>query len=226
MRGNSKGVPNKNLRLLNGKPLMAYTIKAAINSKLFDHVVVSTDSNEIARTAEEFGAEAWFLRPLDLATDHSPKVPAIRHALIESEKYYGSLFQTIVDLDVTSPLRKVEDIINAFQQFQNEKPDVLISVSKARKNPYFNMVEIDKGFVKKVKNKKNIFRRQDAPKVYEMNASIYIWKREFLLNSNELFTDKMSVYIMPEERSIDIDTEFEWEIVEFLHGKNAPKNIV
>ena len=119
MRGGSKGVTNKNVRELNGRPLMAYTIEQAIISDLFDHVIVSTDSNEIASTAKKFGASTWFLRPSKLATDESPKLPVIRHALLEAEKYYGYNFDIIVDLDVTSPLRKVSDITNAYKQFIN-----------------------------------------------------------------------------------------------------------
>ena len=226
MRGGSKGVPNKNLRKLNGKPLMAYTIEAAIKSNIFKNIVVSTDSKKIATTAKKNGAEAWFLRPSELATDDAPKVPVIRHALNEAEKHYNESFDTVVDLDVTSPLRKPDDIINAVSQFEKEKSDILISGNKARKNPYFNMVEQDNGRLKKVKNiGKNIIRRQDAPEVYDMNASIYIWKKSILLNSDELFSRKTSIYIMPYERSIDIDTEFEWNMVELLLSKKNKKHV-
>ena len=105
MRGGSKGLSNKNLKELHGKPLMAYTIEQALQSKLFEHVVVSTDSKDIAEVAKLYGAESWFLRPSELATDEAPKLPAIRHAFMESEKHYGHQFDTLVDLDVTSPLR-------------------------------------------------------------------------------------------------------------------------
>ena len=220
MRGGSKGVPDKNLRNINGKPLMAYTIEAAINSGLFKHIVVSTDSKKIAITAKKYGAESWFLRPPELATDQEPKVPVIMHALNQAEKHYGNSFDTVVDLDVTSPLRESKDIINAVKQFKAEGADILISGNKSQKNPYFNMVEKINGRVQKVKSlEKNIFRRQDAPKVYDMNASIYIWQRKALLNSDELFCKNTSIYIMPYERSIDIDSEFEWNMVELLLSK-------
>ena len=123
MRGGSKGVPNKNLRVLHGKPLMAYTIGQALESGLFEHVVVSTDSDEIAETAKSFGAEAWFLRPAKLATDKSPKLPVIRHAFQEAEKHYNNHFDILVDMDVTSPLRKVVDISNAYHQFIKDDSD-------------------------------------------------------------------------------------------------------
>ena len=141
MRGGSKGVSHKNLRELHGKPLMAYTIERALETALFDHVVVSTDSEKIAETARTYGAEAWFLRHADLATDEAAKLPAIRHVFQESEKHYGHHFDVLMDMDATSPLRKVEDIIEAYQQFINEDADILITACPARKNPYFNMVE-------------------------------------------------------------------------------------
>jgi CMP-N,N'-diacetyllegionaminic acid synthase len=221
MRGGSKGVPNKNLRILNGKPLMAHTIEQALESGLSKFVVVSTDSERIAAIAKEFGAVAWFLRPSELATDDAPKLPVIRHALKEAENYYGQLFDVLIDLDATSPLRYVEDILNAYNQFVNDNSDILISASPARKNPYFNMVELINGKVHIVKPlEKPLTRRQDSPIVFDMNASIYIWKRKALLEYNTLFTNNTSLYVMPEERSVDIDTEMDWDFVEYIINKN------
>lgn len=224
MRGGSKGVLNKNVRELNGKPLMAYTIEQAKESGLFEHIVVSTDSEGIAETAQNLGAEAWFLRPHEMATDEAPKLPAIRHAFLESESHYGQQFDVLVDLDVTSPLRLVEDIKYAYGQFRDDDADILITVSPARKNPYFNMVEKVNGRVKIVKElDKSPVRRQDAPQVYDANASIYIWKREALLDNDTLITEKTSLYVMPEERSVDIDTELDWDFVEFILSKRMGK---
>lgn len=220
MRGGSKGVPGKSLRVLCGKPLMAHTIEQAKESGLFEHIVVSTDSVEIAEMSKSFGAEAWFLRPAELATDEAPKLPAIRHAFLESEKHYRQKFNVLVDLDITSPLRLVRDITQAYDQFIHEDADILITASPARKNPYFNMVEKVDGRIRRVKQlDKPLVRRQDAPVVYDMNASIYIWKRDALLNCDTLFTKKTSLYVMPEERSLDIDTELEWKLVEFIMSK-------
>tara|TARA_B100000700_G_scaffold331802_1_gene469054 strand:+ start:1366 stop:2037 length:672 start_codon:yes stop_codon:yes gene_type:complete len=221
MRDGSKGVSGKNLRLLRGKPLMAYTIEQALESGLFKHVVISTDSKQIAEMGKQYGAESWFLRPPEMATDSAAKLPVIRHALLESEKYYGQTFDVQIDLDVTSPLRKVEDIRRAFKQFKDENADILITASPCRKNPYFNMVEIVNGRIYKAKEfDAPLVCRQDAPPVYDMNASIYIWKREAILNSKTLFTERTSLYIMPEERSVDIDTELDWEFVEFIAEKS------
>jgi CMP-N,N'-diacetyllegionaminic acid synthase len=224
MRGGSKGVPNKNMRELHGKPLMAYTIEQALQSELFEHVVVSSDSLKIIEMAKSFGAEACFVRPADLATDEASKLPVIRHAFIESERHYGQQFDVLVDLDVTSPLRLVQDISGAYDQFQEEDADMLITASPARRNPYFNMVEKVDGRVDIVKQMENPpVRRQDAPQVYDMNASIYIWKRNALLSSDNLFTEKTSLFIMPEERSVDIDTALDWDFVEFVLGKRRDK---
>jgi len=220
VRKGSKGVPGKNVKLLNGKPLLYYTIQHAKSSGLFDHIVISTDSEEIQEIGRSHGAQSWFLRPNEFATDEAPKIPAIRHALLESEKYFRKQFDVLVDLDVTSPLREVEDIKRAYKQFIDDDADVLITACESKKNPYFNMVEKVNGHVELVKNlEQPIGRRQEAPKVFDMNASIYIWKRDVLLNSDTLFTKRTSLYIMPEERSIDIDSNLDWEFVEFIFSK-------
>ena len=216
-RGGSKGLPNKALKLINDKPLIAYTIEQALNSKVFDHILVSTDSKIINKKAKSFGADAWFIRPKELATDTANKISVIRHALHESEKYYKKKFDIIVDLDITSPLRYISDIKNALKFFLKKKGNNLISACPSKKNPYFNMVEIKKGKLKIIKKtKKQLTRRQDAPKTYEMNASIYIWNRKTLLSNKELITNKTVLYKMSEKQSIDIDTENDLDIVKFL----------
>lgn len=222
MRGGSKGLPGKNLKKLAGKPLLSYTIKQALDSNLFDKVIVSTDSEIIANESLKYGAEAWFLRSSDLASDNSAKLPAIRDALVRAELYFKKNFNYIVDLDSTSPLRNTSDIVNAFNLFKKEKSDNLFSVNVSKKNPYFNIVEKNKNEINIVKKLDNsIKRRQDAPITYDMNASIYIWKRNALMSSNNLFTKKTSLYIMPEERSVDIDSQLDWDIVEFLIRKKT-----
>ena len=221
MRGGSQGVKNKHTRLMNGKPLMYYTIKQAIKSKIFDHIVVSTDSKKILKMAKSCGAEGWFLRPKKLALNTSPKVLAIKHALVQAEKFYNKKFETIVELDATSPLRKIEDILDAYKFFVKKKANMLITGCKSRKNPYYNMIEIVNNKLKKVKKlKKDIYRRQDAPKTYDWNASIYIWNRKSLINFKSFFTKKTVFYEMPENRSIDIDSKLDFQLVEFLLKKN------
>ena len=217
MRKGSKGVPNKNLREINGKPLMAYTIEKAIQSELFLHVVVSTDSEQIAETAKTFGAEVWFLRPHELASDDTPKLPVIRHAFQESEKFYGQIFDVLMDLDTTSPLREVEDITGSYRKFVDEDADNLISACYAKKNPYYNMVELVNGKVQLIKQMHPVpHSRQSAPQVFDMNASIYIWKREALLKYNTIFLDKTSLYVMNEDRSMDIDSQYDLDLVDYM----------
>jgi len=222
MRGGSQGLKNKNFKLINGKPLMYHTIKQAINSKIFDKIMVSTDSKKILKYAKSYGVDAWFLRPKELSNNTSSKVAAIKHAFKESENFYGKKFEFIVDLDATSPLRNVEDIISAYRNFIKKKADILITGSQSRHNPYFNIVEVVNGRVRMAKElKKNIFRRQDAPKTYDMNASIYIWNRKTLLKSSNSAVDKkmkskIIFHEMPRERSVDIDDKIDFKLVEFL----------
>jgi len=222
-RAGSKGVKNKNIREIAGKPLIAWTIEQAKESNLFDHVVISSDSDKIIELAKEYGAEVFFKRDQFLSSDQAGKLDVIKDLLLKSEKFYDKKFDYIIDLDVTSPLRDVEDIINSFNYFLETDSDNLITASLSRRSPYFNMVEVVDGKVRLVKEGK-FLRRQDVPKTYDMNASIYIWKRESLLNHKTIFLDKTALYIMPEERSIDIDSELDYKIVEILlKEKNAKK---
>ena len=220
MRSGSRGVKNKNIKLIKGRPLMYYTIKQAIKSRIFDHIVVSTDSKKILKIAKSYGADGWFLRPKKLSLDTSKKDSAIRHALFQAEKFYNKKFEIIIDLDVTSPLRKTSDILKAYKFFIKRKANILFSGCKSKKNPYFNMIEIvnNKAQIAK-KLKKNIYRRQDAPKTYDANASVYIWNRKSLINFLSSPIRKTVFYEMPESRSIDIDSELDFRLVEFLLKK-------
>lgn len=221
-RGGSKGVKNKNIKELNGKPLIAYTIEQAKDSNLFEHIVISTDSDDIANIAKIYGAEVFFKRSEEMATDTAGKLDVIRDAFKRSEEYYNRTFDYLIDLDATAPLRLTEDIVNSFNQFKENNNDNLITAMPSRRSPYFNLVEQDENgkvyLSKELDNK--IIRRQDAPKSYDMNASIYIWKRDIILNENSIFLEKTGLYVMPEERSIDIDTEFDFKFVDFLMKEN------
>ncbi len=222
-RGGSKGVKNKNIKELGGKPLIAYTIEQAKASKLFEHIVISTDSDAIANVAKTYGAEVFFKRSDEMASDTAGKLDVIRDAFMRSEAYYQKQYDYLVDLDATAPLRSVEDIISSFEQFKNDDNDNLITAMSSRRSPYFNLVEVGNDGKVKLSKKLDsaILRRQDAPKSYDMNASIYIWKREVILEEKTLFLEKTGLYVMPEERSIDIDTELDFEFVEFLMRKRS-----
>lgn len=221
-RGGSKGVRNKNIKMINEEPLISYTIKQAKESGLFEHIVLSTDSDLIADVAQRYGAEVFFRRSAEMASDTAGKLDVIKDAFLRSEAYYQTTFDYLIDLDATAPLRNVQDIIDSYAQFLRDDNDNLITAMPSRRSPYFNLVEVD-GTGKVALSKKlesRIVRRQDTPKSYDMNASIYIWKRDVLLEENTLFLDKTGLYVMPEERSIDIDTELDFEFVEFLMRKH------
>ena len=221
-RGGSKGVKNKNIKPINGKPLIAYTVEQALKSKLFEHIVISTDSDDIANIAKQYGAEVFFKRSDEMSSDTAGKLDVIKDAFIRSEKYYNEQYDYLIDLDATAPLRNIDDILNSFKQFIDNDNDNLITAMPSRRSPYFNLIEQDKdGKVYLSKTLDNsIVRRQDAPKSYDMNASIYIWKRDAILNEKSLFLEKTGLYVMPEDRSIDIDTELDYKFVEFLMKEN------
>jgi CMP-N-acetylneuraminic acid synthetase len=215
-RGGSKGVPGKNIRPLGGKPLIVHTIEAAQKCRLIDKIVVSTDSPQIAEIARTGGAEVPFLRPPELATDSAPKLAAIKHAVRFLESQQGYRPDIVVDLDPTSPLRTVKDIENCIKLVRDEGADNVFSVIRAHRNPYFNMVEVINGRVQLVKRLPSpVARRQDAPPVYDMNASIYAWKIEALLKNDSLFLERTRIYEMP-DWARDIDSEIDFKFVELI----------
>lgn len=226
-RAGSKGVKNKNIKELCGKPLIAYSIEQARLCGLFSHIVLSTDSDEIARIGQKFGAEVFFKRSAELSNDSAGKVPVIRDALLKSQEHFGKKFDYIIDLDVSSPLRLVSDIKEAFGYFQAKNYDNLISVSPSRKNPYFNIVELDDKanavLSKPLEN--HILSRQSAPKTYDANGSIYIWKNEALLSGDSVFLANTGIYVMSEENSYDIDSELDFLFVEFLMKRRLNSRI-
>lgn len=220
-RGGSKGVKNKNLRLLGGKPLLAHSIEQARESGLFEVVAVNSDSEDILQVGRDFGADFCLKRPDEMATDQAAKLPAIQWGAAEVERLSGLRFETFVDLDATSPLRIPQDIIGAVNLLETKGADNVITGSPARRSPYFNLVEADlSGRVQLAKSlPQAVVRRQDAPKCFDMNASIYVWRREAFFGSGSIFLDKTLLFEMPEERSPDIDSELDWEIVQFLYTK-------
>ena len=221
-RGGSKGVPSKNIRLLNGVPLIGHTINQAIKSEKIDDLIISTDSPEIAETAKKFGAKVPFLRPDDLATDTASKWPVFIHALEFYEKEFGQEVEYLVDLDVTVPLKESFDIDAAIALALSRKDvDVVITGYEPERNPYFNMMEIsDEGYAEIVKkSQKPIVRRQDAPVVYSLSPAAYVVKKSALYNFEHWSKAKCLISPMPRDRAIDIDTEFDFSLVEFILSK-------
>jgi len=221
-RGGSKGVVNKNIRLIMGKPLIAHTILQAKESGCFDFIVVSSDSKEILNVSKDWGVDFIVKRPNKMASDQAAKLPAIQHCIRTIEEITSTKFDTIIDLDATSPLRNIDDIRRSIAKLESSNDsNNLITAAPSRRSPYFNLVELNnKGFVRRSKTLDNpIYRRQDSPSCFDMNASIYIWKREAFYKNKTVLTDDTSLFIMPEDRSVDIDSELDFEIVELLMKK-------
>jgi N-acylneuraminate cytidylyltransferase/CMP-N,N'-diacetyllegionaminic acid synthase len=217
-RGGSKGVKNKNICTLLGKPLIAHSILQAKASGLFDCIAVSSDSDEILALAGKWGADYLIKRPDELATDQAAKLPVIQHCVAEAECISSQIFDVVVDLDATSPLRIPEDIVESVRLLEEWGVSNVITGAPARRSPYFNMVEVDEHGVARLSKKLNtpVLRRQDAPKCYDMNASIYVWRRDALFSCPTIFNSDTLLYDMPEERSIDIDSELDFRFVEFI----------
>jgi N-acylneuraminate cytidylyltransferase/CMP-N,N'-diacetyllegionaminic acid synthase len=217
-RGGSKGVKGKNLRPIGGLPLLAHSLRQALASGLFDVVAVSSDSPDILEAARRHGAHAAVQRPAEMASDTSAKLPAIRHCVQQVEQMLGMRFDTCVDLDATSPLRSVQDIDAVVALLEQSGAGNVITAMPARRSPYFNLVELDEhGAVRLSKpTSPPIVRRQDAPACFDMNASIYAWKREVLMTAPGIFNADTRLHVMPEERSVDIDSELDFEFVDFL----------
>lgn len=220
-RGGSKGVKDKNIRDFAGRPLIGYTLEQARTSGLFDLIAVSSDSPAILDMARKHGVDLLVERPPELATDTAAKLPVIRHCVEEAERISGKRFGVVVDLDATSPLRLVADIQGAVDMLEREKVSNVITAAPARRSPYFNLVELgEDGIVRLSKPpEKPIVRRQDSPKCFDMNASIYVWQRAALFDYPTVFNADTRLFVMPEDRSTDIDNELDFEIVEFLMKK-------
>jgi CMP-N,N'-diacetyllegionaminic acid synthase len=217
-RGESKGVKSKNIRQLLGKPLIAYSLQQARSCGLFEMIAVSSDSSAILDAAKRYGADLLVERPLEMATDTAAKVPAIRHCVEAAERYCGMRFDVLVDLDATSPLRLPEDIVGAVRLLEERRVSNVITAAPARRSPYFNLVELGADGVVRLSKPlpSQVHRRQDAPPAYDMNASIYVWRRDALFEDPPVFRADTALYVMPEDRSVDIDTELDFRIVELL----------
>ncbi|TRX70546.1 cytidylyltransferase domain-containing protein [Carboxylicivirga sp. M1479] len=217
-RGGSKGLPGKNTKLLNGKPLIHYSIEAALELTKKENICVTTDDQEIIRVSEQTGIKVPFIRPADLATDTANTWQVVQHA-VNWYKEKGKTFETVILLQPTSPFRRAKHIGEAYN-LMDEKTEMLVSVKETKCNPYFNLFEEDnKGFIHQSK-KANFTRRQDCPAIYEVNGAIYILNLSLSLNLNKPWdSEKIKKYVMSSEDSIDIDTKCDWEnAISFTRG--------
>ena len=218
-RGGSKGVPRKNIKLLAGKPLIAYAIETALGSKLIDRVIVSTDDAEIAKTARRYGAEVPFMRPEELAQDDSPEWLTWQHAIRTLQEMESrTKIEVFICVPPTSPLRAVEDVNACIRTLVESDADLVIAVKHAERSPYFNMIVLDDaGYARLViPPEMAVFRRQDAPRVYDVTTVAYAARPEFVLNANSVFEGKVRTVVVPAERAVDIDTELDLKFAEFL----------
>jgi CMP-N,N'-diacetyllegionaminic acid synthase len=217
-RGGSKGVVGKNSRELLGKPLLAWTIEQARATNLFATIAFSSDSDLLLEAALRAGTDIVVKRPDEMATDTAPKLPAIRHCLEQAMTRTGTTPDIFVDLDVTSPLRLPSDISGVVNLLNKSGARNVVTGATAHRSPYFNLIEArPDGTVglSKIANPP-IARRQDAPRCFDMNASIYAWRVAAFLENPAVFYPDTRLFEMPQERSIDIDSELDFTLVELL----------
>lgn len=219
-RGGSKGLPGKNTLDFCGKPLIAHTIEQALSSKCFDEIIVSTDDKEIAAVSQKFGAEVPFLRPDKYATDKSPINDTLRYTLKRLKEDFDICSDAFALLQPTSPLRMVEDIQNAIALFKKNDADSVIGFTEQTKPlEWFKEIEDETHRILGATDTATTKNRQEYNSVYYPNGAIYVIKNQ-LLEIDNFYTEKTYAYLMPSERSVDIDTLLDFEYAEFLAYKN------
>ncbi|MEM7209866.1 MAG: acylneuraminate cytidylyltransferase family protein [Pseudomonadota bacterium] len=224
-RGGSKGVPHKNIRMLAGKPLIAYSIDVARQSASIERVVVSTDDQEIARVAREHGADVPFIRPSNLAQDNSSELDAWKHAVVSTEQLMGERIETFISLPATSPLRSVEDVERCIAEYDRGIFDIVVTIKEAARSPWFNMLKkIDDdryGLVNASPENELLVRRQDAPVVYDMTTVAYVAKRDYVMKTDSVLGGCVGAVLIPEHRALDIDTMHDFEVAELMLSRSS-----
>lgn len=214
-RGGSKGVPRKNIRVLGRKPLIAWTIEAAMQSQLLDRIILSSEDEEIIEVARSCGCEVPFVRPAELAADNSTALATALHALQSLAEEY----EYLVLLQPTSPLRTAEDIDGCIRMCHSRNAPSCTAVCQPRQSPYWMFSRNQEGYlVPLLRDAENISRRQDLPPAYVVNGAVYVAKTSWLRKTMSFVTEETLAYEMPEERSIDIDTELDFKLAEIIVG--------
>ena len=220
-RGGSKGVPGKNIRTVLGKPLIAYAIECSLKCPSIDHLIVTTDSEQIAGIARKCGADVPFIRPAELAEDKTPMLPVLQHAVTATEEYYQKTVEALVLLHPTGPLRTVDDVEGCLKLFKDSDCDAVISGNTSNRSPYFTMVMPNNGYIRLVvPSSEPIGRRQDSPPIYDLNSVVWVYSRKALMEECVRIPERTLLYVVPSERAIDIDTEFDFKILEFLMAES------
>lgn len=217
-RGGSKGIPHKNIKLLNGKPLIYYTIDCARSICTDEDICVSTDDAEIISVVEKYGLKVPFVRPAELATDTAGTNEVLLHA-INYYEHLGRHYDVVMLLQNTSPFRTAEHVKEALKLYTPDV-DMVVSVKECPANPYYCVFEEDEdGYLHVCKGDGNIFRRQDAPKVYEYNGAIYIMNAQTLKTTHMHKMQKRVKYVMDDLSSFDLDTMWDWQMAEAIANK-------
>ena len=214
-RKNSKGIINKNLQLLDGKPLIVHSVNCALATELVKQVFVSTDCPVIAETAVNAGANVPFLRPTELALDETPEWLVWRHAI---DNFINDQTLPMVVLPPTGPLRTVVDVNRAINLFMEGECDIVITSTKAHRNPMFNMVSVNADGTVSLANppEEPFFRRQDAPEVFDITTNCYVVDQTFVMTNKSLFDGKVRQVVVAPETAVDIDTQLDLLWAEFL----------
>lgn len=227
-RGGSKGVPGKNIKNLGGKPLIAYTIESAKESKYITHLIVSTDDEEIAKICKNHGVKAPFLRPKELAQDDTPHLPVMQHAVSFVEKKLGVNFDYVVILQPTSPFRLAEDIDGTLEVlFSDVRADSAVSLVEVPSTEHpIKVKKLEDGRVAPycIPEPEGI-KRQDFPPAYKRSSGAYAMRRSTLMDKGKIYGDKIVGYITPPERYIDIDTPLDWVKAEYMLGELRKKGL-
>ena len=221
-RKGSKGLPGKNIKLFHGKPLIAWAIEQAQKATKINRVIVSTDSKEISDIALSYGAEVPFLRPKNLSEDISPERKAWQHALNFLLEKEGKLPDIMISIPATSPLREPSDLDACIEEYLNSEVDTLLTVMEAARNPYYTMLSKDENtglFNLAFKSEKQIIRRQDAPKIFDIASIAWVTDPNFVLLNDNLYDGRVGAIEVPAERAIDIDTMLDFKIAELLFNE-------
>ena len=222
-RGGSKGISQKNLSNVLGKPLIAYTIEAALKAQTLDKVIVSTDDEHIAEVSQGCGAEVPFIRPHHLATDTATTLSVLQHAITALAEQQEYLADIVVCLQPTSPLRSTEDIDAAVRLCIDAGADSVVSLCQAKHHPYWMKKIVDGRISPLMKENENHYtRRQDLPNVYQLNGALYVTRTHVLIEENRVLGKYTAPYIMPPERSIDIDTPDDLKFAAVLLKEGVP----
>lgn len=216
-RGGSKGIPGKNIKLLGGKELVAYTIEVAKKSKLITHLIVSTDDEEIAKVCRKYGADVPFMRPKELAKDSTTHVPVIQHAVNFFEKKHNITIDYIASLQPTSPFRLAEDIDKTLEKLIQSGADSAVSLVEIKENHPIKIkkLEGDRVLAYSVEEK-DATLRQDFPVAYKRSGAIHSMKRETIMDKNLIYGEHTVGHVVPQERSIDIDEPVDWIKAEYM----------